>query len=181
MTIEYHRVMADLETLGTRPGDIILSFGAVLFRPDGTEVSSLYLTIDKDSSKAAGLRAQRSTLEWWAKQSPEAQQAAFRGEFTLDEALTRITAWLPPPNNLLMYGNGANFDNALLAAAYRAAGREVPWKYWNDRCFRTISAMFLNQQCTTPRVGTYHNALDDARTQMQRLCKMAEHHGFELK
>lgn len=179
--MQYNHIMLDVESLGTRPGDIILSIGAVWFTPGGEEKSKFYCTINKDSSREAGLRAQKSTLEWWGKQAPEAQAAAFKGEFSLESTLTQFKMWLPPGENTLIYGNGANFDNALLAAAYRAMKMDVPWKYWNDRCYRTLASMFMNQRTKVERSGVYHNALDDARTQMQRLCLMVKEHGLVLK
>lgn len=172
-------VMLDLETLGTRPGDIILSIGAVKFDVEKGLGEGFYLTIDAESCKAAGLRAQKSTLEWWAKQSPEAREAAFKGEFSLNVALTKFSMWMPPLDDAVVWGNGANFDNALLAAAYRAMKMDTPWKFWNDRCYRTISAMFLRSR--VERVGTHHNALDDAKTQALRLITMAQDSKFDLK
>ena len=171
--------MIDLETLGTRPGDTILSIGAVKFDVDKGLGEEFYLTIDAESCKAVGLRAQKSTLEWWAKQSPAAREAAFLGEFSLNIALTKFSMWMPPVDEAVVWGNGANFDNALLAAAYRAMKMDVPWKFWNDRCYRTISAMFLRTR--VERVGTHHNALDDAKTQALRLITMAQDGKFELK
>jgi hypothetical protein len=167
----------DLETLGTRPGDTILSIGACLFDVDQGIYSEMHVTINQESSKAAGLRAQKSTIEWWSQQSPEAKAAAFKGEFSLETALKMFSMWLP--EDTLVYGNGANFDNALLGAAYRAIKQEQPWKHWNDRCYRTITAMFMKYK--TERVGTYHNALDDAKTQALRLIAMANESGFVLK
>lgn len=167
----------DLETLGTRPGDTILSIGSCLFDVEQGIYSEMHLTINQESSKAAGLRAQKSTIEWWGNQSAEAKQAAFKGEFSLETALKMFSMWLP--ENTLVYGNGANFDNALLGAAYRAIKQEQPWKHWNDRCYRTITAMFMKYK--TERVGTYHNALDDAKTQALRLIAMAKDCGFVLK
>lgn len=172
-------VMLDLETLGTRPGDIVLSIGAVKFDADAGLGEEFYLTIDAESCKAAGLRAQKSTLEWWAKQSPEAREAAFKGEFSLNVALTKFSMWMPPLDDAVVWGNGANFDNALLAAAYRAMKMDTPWKFWNDRCYRTISAMFLRSR--VERVGTHHNALDDAKTQALRLITMAQDGKFDLR
>lgn len=171
--------MLDLETLGTRPGDIILSIGAVKFDVEKGLGEEFYLTIDAESCKAVGQRAQKSTLEWWAKQSPEAREAAFKGEFSLNIALTKFSMWMPPLDEAVVWGNGANFDNALLAAAYRAMKMDTPWKFWNDRCYRTISAMFLRTR--VERVGTHHNALDDAKTQALRLITMAQDGKFELK
>ncbi len=172
-------VMIDIETLGTRPGDTILSIGAVKFTAEEGITEEFYVTIDPETSKAAGLRAQKSTLEWWEKQSPEARAAAFKGEMSLNVALTKLTMWMPPLDSVLVWGNGANFDNTLVAAAYRAMKMDVPWHYWNDRCYRTIANMFLKTR--VERVGTGHHALDDAKTQTLRLLKMQEEVKFTLK
>jgi len=172
-------VMIDIETLGTRPGDTILSIGAVKFTAEEGIVEEFYVTIDPETCKAAGLRAQKSTLEWWEKQSPEARAAAFKGEMSLNAALTKLTMWMPPLDNVLVWGNGANFDNTLLAAAYRAMKMDLPWQYWNDRCYRTIANMFLKTR--VERVGTGHHALDDAKTQTLRLLKMQEESKFTFK
>ncbi len=177
--MNYRYCMVDLETLGTRPGDTILSIGAVLFNPVDGITSEFYVTINQESSKAAGLRAQKSTIEWWQQQSPEARAAAFKGELSLESALKQFTMWLNATDTTLIYGNGANFDNALLAAAYRAAKMEVPWKFWNDRCYRTISAMFAKSRVN--RVGTHHHALDDAKTQALALVQMCQESGLVLK
>lgn len=177
--MEQKHVMIDIETLGTRPGDVILSIGAVKFSLQDEITEKFHVTIDVESSKALGMRAQKSTLEWWSKQSEEARAAAFKGELKLENALTKLTMWMPPTDFAVVWGNGANFDNNLLAAAYRIAKLDVPWHYWNDRCYRTISAMFLKTKIE--RVGTGHNALDDAMTQALRLIRVAQDNKFELK
>lgn len=177
--MNYRYCMVDIETLGTRPGDTILSIGAVLFTPEDGITSEFYVTINQDSCKAAGLRAQKSTIEWWQKQSPEARAAAFKGELSLESALKQFAMWLNATETTLVYGNGANFDNALIAAAYRALKMEAPWKFWCDRCYRTLSAMFAKSKLE--RVGTYHNALDDAKTQALRLIQMCKESGLVLK
>jgi inhibitor of KinA sporulation pathway (predicted exonuclease) len=86
---------------------------------------------------------------------------------------------MPPLDSVLVWGNGANFDNTLVAAAYRAMKMDVPWQYWNDRCYRTIANMFLKTR--VERVGTGHHALDDAKTQTLRLLKMQEESKFVLR
>jgi hypothetical protein len=172
-------VMIDLETLGTRPGDTILSIGAVKFDIDKEITEKFYVTISSESCKAAGLRAQKSTLEWWDKQSEAARTAAFKGEFSLDAALLKLTMWLPPMDEVVVWGNGANFDNALLAAAYRAAKMDAPWHFWNDRCYRTVFALFAKDK--KKNVGVEHNALDDAVTQALTLIESAKSNNFGLK
>lgn len=174
-------VMIDLETLGTRPGDTILSIGAVKFtQKDDPIIEKFYIAISPESCKEAGLRAQKSTLDWWAKQSEEARAAAFSGTMSIEHALLKLTMWMPPIDDAVVWGNGANFDNALLAAAYRAVKADVPWHFWNDRCYRTMRAMFGPKE-RKKNVGVAHNALDDAITQALDLVEMAAAHKFDLK
>ena len=176
MKEENVHVMLDLETLGTRPGDAILSIGAVVLDPGKGIRSTFYVTIDSESCKAAGLRAQKSTLEWGGKQSAEARAAAFKGELSLQSALTQFSMWVPK-GNVLMWGNGAGFDQPLLEAAYRAMKMEAPWKFWNARCYRTIKSMF---PVAENRTGVHHNALDDAMHQAFVLQDIVKAHNITL-
>lgn len=169
-------VMLDLETLGTRPGDTILSIGAVQFDEEGLG-ATFYRTISIQSSKDLGFKAQKSTIEWWDKQDPDVKAEAFGGVVGIENVLTEFNIWLP--QEARVWGNGANFDNVLLAAAYRITKQEAPWKFWNDRCYRTFSAHFLTER--VERTGKHHNALDDAKTQAERLIHMAKKHGITLK
>ena len=170
-------VMLDLETLGTRPGDAILSIGAVKFSPSQGISATFYRTISGESCKEIGLRATKATLEWWAKQDEKVRKEAFKGEWHIKKVLEDFTIWLHPDS--ILYGNGANFDNALLGAAYRAAGLDVPWKFWNDRCFRTLKNMFMKHR--VERTGAEHHALEDAKYQALQLIQMVKDNGLELK
>lgn len=177
MKEENVHVMLDLETLGTRPGDAILSIGAAIIDPGNGIKSTFYVTIDSESCKAAGLRAQKSTLEWWAKQSAEARAAAFKGELSLQSGLTQFSMWIPK-GNVLVWGNGAGFDQPLLEAAYRAMKMDIPWKFWNARCYRTIKSMFPVEE--RAREGVHHNALSDAMHQAFVLQDIVKAHNLKL-
>ena len=169
--------MLDIETLGTRAGDIVLSIGACLFSVDDGIYSEIYMTIDPHDSKALGLKHQRSTVEWWGKQSEEARTAAFKGEYSVATALKMFSMWMP--KGAKVWGNGANFDNVLLAGVYRVARHhEQPWKFWDDRCYRTIKSMFPN--VGMDRKGTYHHALDDAKSQALHLIAIASINNLTL-
>jgi hypothetical protein len=61
-----------------------------------------------------------------------------------------------------IWGNGASFDNAILAELYRVAKHPSPWEYWNDRCYRTLKNLYKQVVPPPERKGTHHNALDDA-------------------
>lgn len=170
---KWRHVMVDLETLGTRPGSVALSIGAVFFDPVTSELGpQLHLKINQVSSQRIDLTQDPDTLVWWHKQGDEARKLLDEtsGDHALDvpQALQQLSGWLAEhgkgPSALRLWGNGANFDNVLLAEVYRRAGIETPWKFWNDRCFRTLRAMVPNAP-PMARSGTHHDALDDAVTQ----------------
>jgi hypothetical protein len=47
---------------------------------------------------------------------------------------------------------------------------EVPWKFWNSRCFRTYKNLPGAKSVRAPDAGIKHNAMADALTQAQTLC-----------
>lgn len=159
-------IMLDLETLGTTPGCVIRSIGAVAFDPNGGPLGeTLYLIIDRASCEAAGLTVDPDTEAWWAEQSPEAR-AEFDGQgVALAEALDAFelfyTTLAPIADKAdRLWSNGPSFDEAILAAAYRALGRKPPWRYNAARDCRTIYDLAgLKLQHTG---GTFHKAIDDA-------------------
>lgn len=69
-----------------------------------------------------------------------------------------------------VWGNGASFDNVILRGAYARNSTPAPWAWWNDRCYRTIKA--LHREVPMERLGTHHNALDDAISQALHLIRM---------
>lgn len=166
-------VMVDLETLGQTPGCSILSIGAVAF-DEKTKMlgQEFYKVVSNDSCEAAGLTIDSATLDWWDRQSEEARRVLEQSNdpelcLSLKYALEEFNIYLSQFNtkSLYVWGNGASFDNAILICAYRAVGVEPVWKYWNDRCYRTLKA--LAPEVKLNRKGTFHNALDDAKTQAE--------------
>jgi len=175
-------ISLDLETLGTAPGSTILSVGAVVFSPDGLG-PTFHKVISRKTCRAAGLTEDPETAEWWRRQSAEAQatlrEATSGGEPLGDvlHAFGRWTTWTGScnkggPPGVLVYGNGAAFDNALLAAAARACGFAPLWDHRNDRCYRTLRA--LRPAIEMRRTGTFHNALDDAKSQAEHAVRILD-------
>lgn len=160
--------MLDLETMGNKPGCPIIAIGAVEFAK-GELGREFYAQINLESAMHYGLKPNGDTIMWWMKQSEEAR-AAFKDNekaYELTIALKMFRDWLAPDSEV--WGNGADFDNTILAAAYDACGMVAPWKFYNNRCYRTMKSLFKN--VPVDRVGTYHNALDDAKTQAMHLMK----------
>jgi DNA polymerase III epsilon subunit-like protein len=160
-------VMLDLETMGTGPQAAIIAIGAIEFDLDTRTIGErFYAVVDLASSVAAGGIMDASTVLWWLQQSTEARAAfAEKGEH-IAKVLLQFSDWMAgrgKTSDVRMWGNGAAFDNVILASAYRRNGTRQPWEFWNDRCYRTAKA--LNPHKGTQRVGTHHNALDDAESQ----------------
>lgn len=163
-------VMCDLETMGTGPKAAILSIGCVLFDKSGLG-SEFYVNVDLTSAVKAGMELDARTIMWWMGQSDAARAALVPDQRSLPTALDMLREWMPPKSRL--WGNGATFDNVILRTAYDLAGKQCPWHYRDDRCFRTLKAMWPEvhpQGVSTELVA--HNALDDARWQALHAVKI---------
>lgn len=161
----YNDIMLDLETMGTRPGSAIVAIGAVRFG-GGQIHDTFYRRIRLRSCTDFGLTIDADTVLWWMGQSQEARMEVINSEgaTSLPQALHDFKGFVQPEDRV--WGNGASFDNALLAEAYARAEAQMPWKFWNDRCYRTLKAM---SPVPMTRTGTHHNALDDAISQAEHL------------
>jgi DNA polymerase III epsilon subunit-like protein len=155
--------MVDLETLGTSPGSVILSLAAVTFATPFA-IEPFYVRISKESCIDSAFTVDARTVEWWEKQSPEARNIAFSGTMDVIVAMAKFAEYCRQlPTAPLIWGNGADFDNALLAEAYRRVGITVPWKYCNSRCYRTLKNLFSQIPFVQPALK--HDALQDALAQ----------------
>lgn len=155
-------IMVDLETLGRAPGCSVISIGAVAFTAAGLG-EEFYVSIDPASCEAFGLSTCPETLAWWSAQSEDARRVFTEDKVSLPEALQAFRAFYLRHDGARLWGNGVDFDNAILQACYDRTGEEAPWKFWNNRCFRTLRG--LRPHIPFSRIGVYHNALDDAKTQ----------------
>jgi exodeoxyribonuclease VIII len=181
--------MIDLETLGNKPGCAIISIGAVYFDPLAKHTDlhafgdEFYRVVQIEGQEEIGLHIDQNTVKWWEKQAPEARKVlshcGFEGpklaaSVPIKEALNQLEVFLSKPGlaNVRVWGNGSDFDNAILAVAYMADKRELPWSFWNNRCFRTLKA--LTPDLKLVREGVYHNALSDAKTQAVHALKIFE-------
>ena len=154
-------VMLDLETMGTDPDAPIIAIGAVAMDLDaGTVGNEFYKIVDLGSAMKQGAVVEASTIMWWMQQNDEARQAVWRGGIGITEALENFSNWIHQFDTPQVWGNGANFDNVILASSYARAGKKAPWNYWNDRCFRTLKATYPQVRPENQRVA--HNALQDA-------------------
>ncbi len=167
-------VMLDLETMGNGPDSAIIAIGAVEF--DIAEQKTghgFYVHVDLESAVKAGGVVDASTVLWWMKQGDQARSAFARQGERMEVALHLFSEWMAvrgAQKDVRVWGNGAAFDNVILASAYRRLGVSAPWMFWNDRCYRTVKA--LHPDVKMERAGTHHNAVDDAISQAGHLLAM---------
>jgi hypothetical protein len=174
MTKPRCQVPIDLETLGTSPDSVILSIGAVAVCAETGQTLKFYSGCSIESQ--AHRTISQSTLKWWEDQSPEARKALDYAKSdecpTLAEALNELTIWLGQlgmTHDVYPWGNGSDFDIAMLNHAYKQISDFVPWNFRSSRDMRTLYDITLrfgmDIRASTQRVGTHHNALDDAQFQ----------------
>lgn len=155
----------DIETLGTVPRSVILSIGAAFVDVQTGAIGPTFyrnITVESQPTRVQN----EDTIIWWSTQPAEARNALLVDQQPLDYVLSDFAEWVRnmADENAKPWGNGASFDVAILNDAYAEAGRMSPWKFWNERCLRTIKNV-------VPAVhypqfeGVPHNALDDAKHQ----------------
>lgn len=164
-----NNIMLDLESMGTGSNAAIVAIGAAKFSGEGV-TDTFYKIISLSSSLSAGMEVDASTIMWWLGQSAAARRELLKTRtLTLTDALIAFSLWVG--EEPIIWGNGAAFDNVVLSNAYSLCDIIKPWKFWNDRCYRTVKNMF--PEVEMDKEGTVHNALHDAVNQANHLIKIA--------
>ena len=174
-------MMLDIETLGTKPGSIVTSVGAVLFdRKTGEWKDELYLEIDPIDCQNHGLTADASTVVWWMMQSKESQEAFSELRqvhwMPLKFAAEAFATWfsgiggqnVPGVAPYHVWAQG-DMDFQVWGHAMRAVGVEPPWKFRAQRDTRTAYDVLNFDAKNQPRSGVHHIALDDCHHQIKCL------------
>lgn len=171
--------MIDLETLATDHDAIVASIGIVLMDMQGLRVVDCYTfheVLNWDDQFKRGRKCDPSTVRWWLQQSDEARKAliaptpAFANMKYLNENLRRFLSDVD-----CVWGNGADFDCAIMQSLYKTYEIPCPWSFHKHRCFRTLKNMSRVEP--PERVGTHHNALDDAVFQARWLMEILRAEG----
>jgi exodeoxyribonuclease VIII len=172
--------MVDIEALAKHNDAIILTIGAQMFDPSvkgwetrkqrhihtGDEYDSyINVRVDVDEQERLGRRIDQDTVDWWAKQTPEAQHDAFAEEdrASLRDALLALK--LLADSCKRVWSKGPLYDFAILEHAFEQTKIPVPWKFWNVRDARTVFSL-------TPQIANRtngHLAIEDCRNQILML------------
>lgn len=159
--------MVDIETLGTKPGAIILAIGAVEFDIEtGKTGREFYANIDLQTSINYGFELDTNTLKWWMNQSNEARSHLFVDEISLGDALLSFGNMFNG-TDYFVWGNSNRFDLGLLEEAHNKAGFLIPWDYRKERDVRTLVSLRPNiKENYIHKDGVDHSALSDCYKQI---------------
>lgn len=165
-----NNIMVDIETIGSAPSGIIVSIAAVKFNFHNDDCEKFIVNCDVSSSKKLGMLMDASTIQWWATQPKSARDAWMVNPQPITKALTDFKEFVGYNwKDAVFWANGSQFDFSILNWSFNATEIEPPWKYWNIRDARTAYSIFGLNLREFPRVGEYHNALDDCMTQIAAL------------
>ena len=174
-------ILLDLETLGTRPGCVILTLGAVKFDPYSLREPGpgIYFRVDVDEQTALGREVQEDTLNWWISQADDIREEAL-GEnerVSLDTLYRDLNKLLVGADSI--WAQGPLFDFAILENLYRQMGWPTPWQYWQIRDSRTLFGVHGDPR--EKNKAGLHNALEDCVSQATAVQQVYNKLGIEKR
>ena len=175
--------MVDLETLGTLPGSVIVSIGAVAFQ-QSEKIGLFYTNVSIKSCLNAGMVVDAGAIKFWMTvATQETRDDLFREPRGLKEALHEFNDFWRRNECNWIWSHGAGFDVPLLDVAYDLAGYGDfrPWAFRNARDTRTIYSLLPFGKPTMPLQSRKHNALADAEYQAESVRAAYRELGKELE
>lgn len=173
--------MLDLETLGTRPGCVILTIGAVLFDPYSLKEPGpgIYMRVDADEQIAQGREVQEDTLQWWMNQADDIREEALgeSGRVSVEQMYRELNKICVGVQNI--WAQGPVFDIAILENIYRQYGWPTPWQFWQISDSRTLFKTHGDPR-VKGREG-HHNALADCVYQAQGVQQIYKNLGIKKR
>lgn len=173
-------ISIDIETLSLRLDAKIIQIGAYIIHSDGTSNS---FSIPVNTSDQSSRFEDEETLSWWKKQAVETKNQVLQASkseksFSLYDSLILLNKWIldnTKNKNFSVWGNGSNFDIALLEMAYSTYninnGKPL-WHFRKVRDQRTLASIAESfginiSYNIVERNGNLHNAASDAEFQMK--------------
>lgn len=167
ITSESTHAMIDIETLGERPGSIMLEVAIVYFDLQGNTSIGVSIPIDPVSSAKAGLNMTVSTVMWWMKQDAEAINSVANPTSTpldIKFALGQINYFL---RNIDYVWSHNTFDPVIIMENFKVLDIPMEFKHTKFMDLRTIAALSGEDTCANPNNELRHSALGDCKRQIQ--------------
>jgi hypothetical protein len=174
--------MVDIETTDVKPTAVVLTVGAVKFDPftfdEPYEKRHWKLEVDRQSD--AGRTTDDTlggTMDFWGKQSPEVQDAAFGPEdrVTLETFFKEYNKWMVSVSQI--WAHHPQFDLIILKSLYDQFDHHYNWPFWAEQ----DSASLFNRMKKSPLKGVnnaLHNAAEDAYWQAKCVQIVYDHFKF---
>lgn len=164
-------VMIDLETFSTKPTALFPTIAAVQFDYNTGQVGEVfYRRIKIQDAIDKGLSIDASTLEWWMTQRADIMRLMFHDDknppVTLSDAMGDLHEWFMKYNLVYPWGNSASFDLGILANGMKVSRVAIPWKFFNERCYRTVTSLV---NVDLPKPEDAHNPVSDCKYQIKKL------------
>jgi len=170
-------LMIDLETAGLPPNGAIMSIGACFFDLEKCEIGP---TFKRNINLATAVRdggvMEPGAILWWLQQSDEARRSTIFDTYDNRKVLTEFREFVgehSSEKDVRPWGNSSSFDMTLLNSAYVRVGEVAPWRFYAERCFRTVRNMYPSVEYNPDDKGEgAHNALTDAIFQAKHLFRI---------
>ena len=182
-----NNIMLDLECLDSCTTAAIISIGAVYFDLEEQILGpELYIELSKYALMDQLSRGRTWSVDtniWWMKQTTQAREVWSNtyekrsNQGCLHDLLTFFNLFT---GKKTVWGNGSTYDNICLRSYFECFDVNVPWEFKNDLCYRTIKVLFGNR-AKVSRIGTHHNALDDAVNQAKHLMLINDLYSLNLQ
>ena len=185
MSRELINVVLDLETLSTSQDAAIIQIGAVVPHFDMQHILGwpfeFEATIRYEEClhhvREKTVSQENETMLWWEKQPTRLE--VFSGQLDYAEALEQFADWIASfKKPVAIWGNGVGFDNPVLRHSLDAFGFHNVFDFRNDRCFRTVKALFPVDHTALPG-EVKHTALGDARYEARILDNIVRNNDIE--
>lgn len=174
-------ISVDIETADTAITSKICSIGAVAIDIEtGHEVDHFYKRVEWQDSQYNRTENQ-DTLKWHSKLSTEASEELYAQSEreNLPLALISFCSWVKgvsPDAKTQVFGNGCEFDNAILLHAMEQYHIKAPWHFAGNQSLRTVVWMGrvllgIDPKYTMEKSDEFvaHHAFHDARHEAQYL------------
>jgi|APHM01.1.fsa_nt_gi hypothetical protein len=165
------RVMVDIESWALYPEDkpALESIAAVRFGR-GWVGDELAVSVSRDSCEEHGLTVDPDTVDW-QRNNRRAEVDTLRMGRALPAALDELAAFIPMRCDV--WAKPAAFDLVVLAIAYRACDKAVPWAHWQRHGMygaRPLAESLPGAGWPDiEQAGEAHEALADARFQARQM------------
>ncbi len=180
-------VMMDIETLGVKPGCVVMQVAMVRFDHERVYTGGREWNIDIMDQLGAGLTIDMDTLQWWRDQNRtvrglvmNAGDNRYRLPLALQDMHDALAIELAN-KDFKLWANPDWFDLPMVAELYYKSGREYPWPRSQTTDARTfLWAAGIDWGKRTKSIQPHH-AIRDAEAQAFDVIIAAKKLGVNLR